>query len=226
MPGFIFRHQQHLKTVLAQPCACQVFNQYNLRPLGDQLARGAYSLFYAVNRMLAQDLQFNQVGGNNIAGGQCMTNMELRNARRYDAAFFRMSHHRIAEIFRRGVCRFHLAHNAEDMLPLLRRTQIAAQYGIAAFKLVYFRDTLNDFRQMRRRHHAAGPFSVLGMIRELDGIERPDVGPEAAHRKFRSAVASMSKNNVGLNGEDVLHGVLTKPCQNKRGVVSHAPAYF
>src|SRR5690606_14398272 len=194
MPGFILRHQQHFKTVLAQPCACQVLNQHNLWPLGDQLARGAYSLFYAVDRMLAQDLKVNQVGGNNIAGGQCMTDMKLRNARRYDAASFRMSHHRIAEIFRRGVCRFHLAHNAEAMLPLRRLTRKPAQYGSAPFKLAVIRNPLTDCPMMRRRHDAAGPFTGLGVIRELDGIEAPDVNAEAAHREFRSAVASMSKH--------------------------------
>jgi hypothetical protein len=49
------------------------------------------------------------------------------------------------------------------------------------------------------------------VVRELNGIEGPDVDAEAAHREFRSAVASMSKNNVGLNGEDVLHFMLTQP---------------
>ena len=93
-------------------------------------------------------------------------------------------------------------------------------------QLVDVGNALDDLRQVRRRHHTAGPFAVLRMVRELYGIEGPDINAEAAHREFRSAVASMSKNNVGLNGEDVLHVVLTKPCQNKRGVVSHAPAYF
>jgi hypothetical protein len=43
------------------------------------------------------------------------------------------------------------------------------------------------------------------MVRKLYGIERPDVGPKTAHREFRGAIASMSKNNVGLYGEDVIH---------------------
>jgi len=51
----------------------------------------------------------------------------------------------------------------------------------------------------------------LRVVRKLYGVEGPDVGTEAAHRKFRCAIASMSKNNVGLNGEDVLHFFLTKP---------------
>ena len=72
-------------------------------------------------------------------------------------------------------------------------------------------NALHHLGEVRRRHHAAGPFAILRVVRELNGIEGPDVDAEAAHREFRSAVASMSKNNVGLNGEDVLHFMLTKP---------------
>ena len=143
-----------------------------------------------------------------------MTDMKLRNARRYDAAFSGCPITGSQKYFAAGFAAFTGA-QCRGYVPLLRRSQIAAQYGIAAFKLVDIRNPLNDFRQMRRRHHAAGPFTVLGVIRKLDGIEGPDVNAEAAHREFRSAVASMSKHNVGLNGEDVLHVVLTKPCQNK-----------
>ncbi|MNR36296.1 hypothetical protein D3C85_1541960 [compost metagenome] len=91
------------------------------------------------------------------------------------------------------------------MLTLLRRPQITAQNGVTALQLVDIGDTLHYLRQMRGRQHAAGPFTVLRMVRELNGIEWPNVGPQAAHGELGSAIAGMTKNNVGLNGEDVIH---------------------
>nr|MDQ6120588.1 hypothetical protein [Klebsiella pneumoniae subsp. pneumoniae] len=62
------------------------------------------------------------------------------------------------------------------------------------------------------------------MVRELYGIQGPDIGAQTAHRKFGGTVAGMAKHNVRLNGEDVLHFLTTT--LKKKGVVSHAWQYF
>lgn len=103
------------------------------------------------------------------------------------------------------------------MFALLGGAKVTAQYRIAALQLIDIGNPLHDFGQMRRRHDAAGPFSVLRMVGELNGIEGPDVGAETAHRKFSGAVARMAKHNVRLNGEDVLHFLTTTLKEKGRG---------
>jgi hypothetical protein len=68
--------------------------------------------------------------------------------------------------------------------------------------------------------------AVLRVVGELYGVEGPDVGTEAAHWKFRGAIASMSENNVGLNGEDVLHFFLPNPVKTKGAWFPTPPGYF
>ena len=160
--------------------------------------------------MTAEDFQLNQVGGNDVARRQRMADVKLRHAGCDDAAFFRVSHHRVAEIFRRRIGRFDLTHDTENMLSLFGGAQIATQYRITALQLINISNPLNDLGQMRRRHHATGPFPVLRMVGELNGVKGPDVCAKAAHRKLCGTVAGVTKYNVGLDGEDVLHlGYLT-----------------
>ena len=60
-------------------------------------------------------------------------------------------------------------------------------------------------------HNTAGPFTVLRVVRKLNGVERPDIRAKTTHRKFGSTVAGMAKNNVGLHGEDILHFTYHNP---------------
>jgi hypothetical protein len=54
-----------------------------------------------------------------------------------------------------------------------------------------------------RREHFTRPLTVLGVVGELHGVERPDIHPDPLHRENRSAVASVAKHNMGLNGEQM-----------------------
>jgi hypothetical protein len=45
--------------------------------------------------------------------------------------------------------------------------------------------------------------SVLGVVGELHGIERPDIHPDPLHRENRGAVASVAEHHVGLDGEQM-----------------------
>src|SRR5699024_12338533 len=67
---------------------------------------------------------------------------------------------------------------------------------------------------MAGRHHAASPFAVLGVIRKLNGVQRPDVRAQAAHRKLCRTVTRMTINNVRLDSENIFHHV---PCIKTRG---------
>ena len=107
-----------------------------------------------------------------------------------------MAHHRVTKILRLRIGRFYLTHDAQDMLALFSRSEIAAQYRIAGLQLVDVGDALDDLRQVRRRHHTAGPFAVLRMVRELYGIEGPDIGTQAAHRELGGTVAGVAKHHV------------------------------
>ena len=58
-------------------------------------------------------------------GRQTVPHMKLCDTRCNDTAFFRMTHYRIAKIFRLWIRCFHLTNDTEDMFTLLRRSQIA-----------------------------------------------------------------------------------------------------
>ncbi len=125
MPGFIGGNQQHFKTVTAVASPRQVFNQHNLWPLRNEFTRCQNRFFDVIYRMLTEYLQLNQIRRNDIAGRQTVPHMKLCDTRCNDTAFFRMTHYRIAKIFRLRIRCFHLTNDTEDMFPLLRRTQIA-----------------------------------------------------------------------------------------------------
>ncbi|MNI38996.1 hypothetical protein D3C73_931620 [compost metagenome] len=138
--------------------------------------------------------------------------MKLRHARCHDATFFRMTHHRIAEVPGVRIGLLNLTHNLKNMVALLRRTDITAQHRVAVLELIYIRNTLGNLGQMVGRHHATGPLAVLSMIGKLHGVQRPDVNAHAAHRKLCRAVACMAKHHMGLNRKNVFHwNNLTSP---------------
>ncbi len=78
---------------------------------------------------------------------------------------------------------------------------------------------LDNLSQMAGRHNTAGPFTILRVVRKLNGIQRPNICAKTAHGKFGGAVARMSENNMGLDSEDILHFYLN--IKNK-GVISHS----
>ena len=131
--------------------------------------------------------------------------MKLGHARRHDAAFFRMSHHRIAEIPGVRVRLLNLTHDRQNMVALLRRTDITAQHRITALQLIDIGDALRDLAQVAGRHDAAGPLAVLRMVGELHRVQRPDVDAHAAHRKLSRTVAGVTKHHVRLDRKNVFH---------------------
>ena len=103
-----------------------MLHQHHFRPLSNQLAGGQNRFVNVCHRVPAEDLQLNQVWRNNIARRQRIAHVKLRDARRHDAALFRMPHHRVTEIFRGRIGAFHLTHDAKNMFALLRRPQVSA----------------------------------------------------------------------------------------------------
>ena len=55
------------------------------------------------------------------------------------------------------------------------------------------------------------------MVGELNGIKGPDIRAKAAHRKLCGTIAGVTKHNVGLDGEDVLHLVYLTAKNKGRG---------
>ncbi|SRN44461.1 Uncharacterised protein [Shigella flexneri] len=102
-----------------------MFNQHNLWPLLNEFARCQNRFFDVIYRMLTEYFQLNQIRRNDIAGRQTVPYMKLCDTRCNDTAFFRMTHYRIAKIFRLRIRCFHLTDDTEDMFTLLRRSQIA-----------------------------------------------------------------------------------------------------
>ncbi len=140
-----------------------------------------------------------------------MAYMKLRYARRDDTPFFRMAHHRVTKIFRLRIGRFYFAYNTQNMLALFSRAKIAAQYCVTSLEFIDIGNALDNVSQMTRRHNATGPFAVLCVVRKLNGIQRPDICAKTTHWKFCCTVARMTKNNVGLDGEDILHFTYHNP---------------
>lgn len=131
--------------------------------------------------------------------------VKLGHARCHDAALFRMPHHRIAEIPGIRVRLLNLTHDLQNMVALLRRTDIATQHRITAFQLIDIGDALRDLGQVAGRHDAAGPLTVLRMVGELHRVQRPDVDAHAAHRELRRTVAGVTKHHVRLDRKNVFH---------------------
>lgn len=66
----------------------------------------------------------------------------------------------------------------------------------------------------RLRENNPHPTTELNFIRKLNGVQRPDVRAQAAHRKLCRTVTRMTINNVRLDSENIFHHV---PCIKTRG---------
>lgn len=108
----------------------------------------------------------------------------------------------------------YFAYNTQNMLALFSRAKIAAQYCVTSLEFIDICNALDNVSQMTRRHNATAPFAVLCVVRKLNGIQRPDICAKTTHWKFCCTVARMTKNNVGLDGEDILHFTYHNP-ENK-----------
>ena len=130
---------------------------------------------------------------------------ELGDARAYEEAAVDTTHHWIAAIDRAPIGGPHLGDRVQDRLAEGRVAQIAAQHRVAPGEHAAFGDAPNDLGELGRIRDAAAPIAIGRMIRELDGIDWPDLVTEPLQRKHRGRVAHMAIGDGRLNREDV-HG--------------------
>ena len=107
-----------------------------------------------------------------------------------------MAHHRVTKILRLRIGRFYLTHDAQDMLALFSRSEIAAQYRIAGLQLVdigngttlfVFADflVLGQLLQLGQgiaTHVAHGHLGIFGHATRLLGVTLAGLLGQGRHR--------------------------------------------
>ena len=104
---------------------------------------------------------------------------------------------------RRRIEGTHPRDSGEDCRADIGGPHIARQHAVASLQNAAIGDSVDEFLDGGTVDHAALPGAVAGMVRELDRMDRPDLHPEALHRKNRRGIAHMAVGDVGLYREDV-----------------------
>ncbi|MNO85594.1 hypothetical protein D3C76_769670 [compost metagenome] len=203
MPGLVGGDQQHLEGIRRPSGVVQVLHQDRLRPARQQAARHLHAVLQGFRGALAEAVQFELVGAHVVGHRGGFVEEELADFRDDDAALFRMAHHRVAEVDRARIGLADARHHLEDRPALRRAAEIAGEHGVAVAQLADRGDAVHQCGNLLRGQHLAGPVTILSVIGELHGIQRPDVHADAAHGKFGGAVAGVAEHDVGLDGEDV-----------------------
>src|ERR1700757_203403 len=84
-------------------------------------------------------------------------------------------------------------------------SQIAGQHRVAARQYPQFGNALEQTRDLLRRYGGAAPFSVPGVVREGDRIERPGLASQALQWKERRGIADIAAGHPGLDRQHGRH---------------------
>ena len=120
--------------------------------------------------------------------------------------------HRVAAVDGARVRRPHAPDRMQDRLADAGVAHVAGQHGIAAAQHVAGGDAVHQLAD------TASPVNtwpvqcaVAGVVGELDGVDRPDLGTETLQRENGAGVADMAVGDPGLDREDVHGEDLTTP---------------
>jgi hypothetical protein len=147
------------------------------------------------------------VGGHDVGGGDGDLAHELLDARAHEHAAPDVADDRVAAVDGVGVGRPHPADRLDDGVPDVGRAQVARQHRVAPFQDAAVGDALDDLLERLPVEDPPGPLPVAGVVRELHRVHRPHLDAEALQREHRRGVADVPEGDVGLDGEDVHHGV-------------------
>ncbi|MNE45514.1 hypothetical protein D3C80_1398000 [compost metagenome] len=215
------RGQQHLETARLAGGAAQVLDQHHLDAPGQQPMSGGAGLAQVGQVSVAQGLQLQQVRRHDVGHRQRLFGQEAGHAGGDDAALLRVTHHGIAEIDGLGVGRLDGRDHRQDLVPLLGRTQIAAQHRIALPQHLDLHQPLAEGADVTGRHrHPLPSRLVLGMVGELHSVDGPHFHAETAHGEHGGAVTGTTKNHVGLDRENAFHGNHHRRSMRKAGNIS------
>ncbi|MNH18366.1 hypothetical protein D3C79_780660 [compost metagenome] len=183
-----------------------MLDQHHLDAAFQQLVGGGAGLGQGRQVGAAQGLQLQQVGGHDVRHRQRLLGEEAGHTGGDYAPLLRVAHHGIAKIDGRRIGRLDRSHHGQDLAPLLRRAQIAAQHGIAPPQYFYIPQPLAQGADMAGGHcHSLPARRVLGMIGKLHRVDGPDLHAETAHGEDGGAVAGTAKYHVGLDRENAFH---------------------
>jgi hypothetical protein len=98
----------------------------------------------------------------------------------------------------------------EDGFADLGVAHVAREHRVAARHDAALLDAADAIPDEGRGKHLAAPGAVAGVVGELHGVDRPDLGAEPLQGEHRAGVADVAEGDPGLDGKDV-HAAL--PCR-------------
>ena len=203
MPAALGGHQQHFKPIRRFARVIQVLDQYRFRSARQQRPCHRQAIEQRLRLAPGKTVQLQLVRAHDVRHGRGLIKKEIADLGGHAATLLRMTHDRITQVQHLRIDRFDPRHTAENRPSLRGAAEIAGQHRVAVAQLANCGDAFDQLGNLLRRQHFTGPLTILGVVGELHGVERPDVDPDALHRKNRSAVAGVAKHHVGLDGEQM-----------------------
>ena len=203
VPAFIGGHQQHLETLRRLARIIQMLDQHRFRAARQQRPGHRQAVEQRLRLASGEAVQFQLVRAHDVRHRRRLFQQEVADFGRHTAAFFRMTHHRIAQVQGLWIDCLDALDATENRPALRRAAQITGKHCVAVAQLADGSNAFDQLGNLVRRQHFTGPLPVLGVIGKLHGVERPDVHPDPLHRKNRGAVAGVAEDHMGLNGEQM-----------------------
>ena len=134
-----------------------------------------------------------------------------------EAAGCRVTHDRVAGIDRGRVGGLGAGHGVEDDLADLLAALVAREHGVDLGQGAALLDAGDDLANVVGRHERAAPGAVPGVVREVDGVDRPDLDSEPLEREDGGRVADVAVGDRGLDGQDRRHRPILAPGPGRPG---------
>ena len=137
------------------------------------------------------------------ACGQRLVAQEFLDAGADINAGVGVADHRVAAIHRLRVGRAHPFHRVQDRRADRRRRPYSPTAPRRSAQHVPRRDPVDQFAHQLAGVNLPGPMAVAGVVGELHGVDRPDVGAQSLQREHGAGVADMAVGDPGLDRQDV-----------------------
>src|SRR5215831_11310171 len=109
----------------------------------------------------------------------------------------------ITAIARAGVSGFDLADRRKDRFAGFRGSDVARQHAVACAKYAEVCDAVDYLADPGRPKYLAFPGAIARVVRELHGVDRPDLAAEPLQGEHRGGIAHVPIGDVGLDRDEV-----------------------
>jgi hypothetical protein len=135
-------------------------------------------------------------------GGQSLIAHEIGDAVAQVNPALDVAEDRITAVDGFGILRLHGADRAHNRCADGRRAHIAGEHAVTAAEDIACAKAGDAVVDQAGVEHRAAPIGIARVVREMHGMDRPDLAADPLQRKHRRRIADMAVDDMALDRED------------------------